>query len=154
MSHLTLHFWMKRTVALPDSTFISQREMLRNKYLLELDGNDVASALKISVVFMPKSRFETWALESMLKPYVHYVPVASDLSDTSEQLDWAKAHDAACQNISRRATEFISNFIGYAASSGMSSRPEENLARHRQSKQRCHGSDNGGILSGLVRCTG
>ena len=104
---------------------LSRREMLRNKYLLALDGNDVASALKWmlysnSVVFMPKSRFETWALESMLKPYVHYVPVASDLSDTSEQLDWAKAHDAACQNISRRATEFISNFIGYATNSGMS----------------------------------
>merc|ERR1719409_1818698 len=37
---------------------LSQREMLRNKYLLALDGNDVASALKWmlysnSVVFMP-----------------------------------------------------------------------------------------------------
>ena len=46
--------------------------------------NDVASGLKWMlnsdpVVFMPRPTHETWAMEGLLRPYVHYVPVEADL---------------------------------------------------------------------------
>lgn len=82
------------------------------KYLLSLEGNDVASGLKWmlysnSVVFMPPPKFATWAMEDLLMPFVHYIPVASDLSNLLEMIEWAKQHDEMCQQISERATEFI-----------------------------------------------
>ncbi len=41
-----------------------------------------------------------------LKPYEHYVPVKNDLSDLLEKIRWAKAHDAECQAIAKRARVF------------------------------------------------
>ena len=92
---------------------------MQNKYLLSLDGNDVASGLKWmlysnSVVFMPPTRFETWGMESFLKPYVHYIPLYRNLSNLSEQLVCAKHNDELCKNISNRATTFMKNFREYA----------------------------------------
>ena len=98
---------------------LSMKELLHHKYLLSLEGNDVASGLKWmllsnSVVFMPTPTFESWALESLLIPYIHYVPVAADLSNLIEQLAWAMENDAVCQNISRTATQFMKKFVGYS----------------------------------------
>ena len=52
------------------------REQLQFRYLLSLEGNDVASGLKWmlhsnSTVLMPKPTCESWACESLLRPYVH-----------------------------------------------------------------------------------
>lgn len=98
---------------------LSMQELLRHKYLLSLEGNDVASGLKWmllsnSVVFMPTPSYESWALESFLIPYIHYVPVAADLSNLLEQLVWAKENDEVCQNISQAATRFMRKFVGYS----------------------------------------
>lgn len=99
---------------------LSPGQMMKYKYLLALDGNDVPSGLKWmlyskSVVFMPETRFETWGLESFLLPFVHYVPVFHDLSNLPEQILWAKRNDAACRKISEQATEFITHFREYAS---------------------------------------
>ena len=53
---------------------------LQHKFLLSCEGNDVATNLKWvlasnSCVLMHPPRFESWLLESQLKPMVHYVPV-------------------------------------------------------------------------------
>jgi hypothetical protein len=95
------------------------KDLLQNKYLLSLEGNDVSSGLKWmllskSVVFMTAPTYESWALESQLRPFVHYVPVQRDLSDVHERLRWAKSNDELCRDISVRATEFMSNFLGYS----------------------------------------
>lgn len=39
-----------------------------------------------SVVFMPPRRFESWAMESLLKPWVHYVPIRRDTRDLLERV--------------------------------------------------------------------
>jgi len=98
---------------------MSMKELLRNRYLLSLEGNDVSSGLKWmllskSVVFMPDPTYESWALETQLKPFLHYIPVEQDLSDLHEKLEWAKQNEQACREISDRATKFMSNFLGYA----------------------------------------
>ena len=87
-------------------------EMSRYKYLLSVEGNDVATGLKWmlysnSVVFMSRPTVATWAMEDLLVPFVHYIPLANDYSNLLEMIKWAKEHDEACQEISKRATEFI-----------------------------------------------
>lgn len=39
-----------------------------------------------SVVFMPPPRFESWAMESLLKPWAHYVPIRRDTRDLLERV--------------------------------------------------------------------
>mmetsp|Transcript_11642 Transcript_11642/g.17923 ORF Transcript_11642/g.17923 Transcript_11642/m.17923 type:complete len:444 (+) Transcript_11642:249-1580(+) len=87
-------------------------EMNRYKYLLSIEGNDVATGLKWmlysnSVVFMSRPTVATWAMEDLLVPFVHYIPLANDYSNLLEMVKWANEHDEACQEISKRATEFI-----------------------------------------------
>lgn len=111
---------------------LSPDQMMRNKYLLSLDGNDVASGLKWmlysnSVVFMPHTRFETWGMESFLKPYTHYIPLYRNLSNLSQQLVWAKQNDELCKNISNRATMFMKNFREYATAEKQNAEIEAEL---------------------------
>jgi len=87
-------------------------EMSRYKYLLSVEGNDVATGLKWmlysnSVVLMSRPTVATWAMEDLLVPYVHYIPLANDYSNLLEMVKWAEGHDEECQEISKRATEFI-----------------------------------------------
>eukprot|EP00985_Skeletonema_marinoi_P002835 scaffold1170_cov125-Skeletonema_marinoi.AAC.9 len=87
-------------------------EMNRYKYLLSVEGNDVATGLKWmlysnSVVFMSRPTVATWAMEDLLVPFVHYIPLANDYSNLLEMVKWANEHDEACHEISKRATEFM-----------------------------------------------
>ena len=108
----------------------TREEILKNKYLLVLPGNDVSSGLKWmmysnSVVFMSAPKVVSWAMEDWLEPYVHYVPLADNYSDVSSQLDWAKAHQDDVQNISKEATHFMHHLF-------VSKRARENDERVRQ----------------------
>jgi hypothetical protein len=91
---------------------LNHSELLRYKYLVSIEGNDVATGLKWmlysnSVVFMPPPTQETWAMEGLLVPYYHYVPLAPDLSDLREKLEWAHKNDDICQRIAHHSTKFI-----------------------------------------------
>ena len=93
---------------------LTMRQMLKSKYLLSLEGNDVSTGLKWmlysnSVVLMPPITHVSWAMEDHLQPYVHYIPLKSDLSDLQSQLQWAEANDRLCQQISKQATQYIKN---------------------------------------------
>lgn len=92
------------------------KEQLEYKYLLSLEGNDVASGLKWqlysnSVVFMRKPRIVSWAMEDKLEPYVHYVPLLDDFSDFKEKIEWANKNQDKCKEISANATKFIEQFF-------------------------------------------
>ena len=87
-------------------------QMLQYKYLLSIEGNDVATGLKWmlysnSVVFMAPPTHVTFAMEDKLVPYYHYVPIKPDHSDIAEQLAWARQNDAECQKIAQQATEYM-----------------------------------------------
>ena len=95
---------------------LSLSEQLDYKYLLSLEGNDVASGLKWmlysnSVVLMPKPTCQTWACEHLLAPYVHYVPLKDDLSDLMEQYEWCESEPARCEEIAGNGREFVSSFL-------------------------------------------
>ena len=89
---------------------------LQSKFLLSLEGNDVASGLKWmlysnSTVLMPRPTCETWACEGELIPYEHYVPVKDDLSDLREVHDWCLANLDACEEIAQNGKRFIARFL-------------------------------------------
>ena len=91
-------------------------EMLRYKFLICLEGNDVASGLKWmlysnSVVMMPKPSISSWLMEDMLEPFVHYIPLADDFSDAEEQFEWAMDHESECIEISNNASHYMSQFM-------------------------------------------
>jgi hypothetical protein len=65
---------------------LSMFGQMRFKYLVSIEGNDVATNLKWimnsnSLCLMPKPRFETWFLESQLQAGVHYVELDDDFSN-------------------------------------------------------------------------
>jgi hypothetical protein len=67
------------------------------KYILELEG--FASAWRIvqemfysSLLLVPDSKFSD-VLRSIIKPWVHYVPVKQDLSDLVSKIEWCNTHD-------------------------------------------------------------
>ena len=95
---------------------MSLNQQLEFKYLLSLEGNDVASGLKWqlysnSVVFMRKPRIVSWAMEDKLEPFVHYIPLLDDFSDFKEKIEWANNNQDKCKQISSNATNFIEQFL-------------------------------------------
>jgi hypothetical protein len=94
---------------------LSITEFFQYKYLLSIEGNDVATNLKWalasnSVVLMPAPHVESWFVESLLKPYVHYVPVKNDFSDLYTQKQWCDKHPERCTEIIRQANAFVRPF--------------------------------------------
>lgn len=88
---------------------------LQARFLLSLEGNDVATGLKWmlysnSTVVMPHPVCESWACEGALVPFEHYVPVREDLSDLDEVQDWCCTHLQDCEEIARNGKRFISAF--------------------------------------------
>ena len=94
---------------------MSLEDQLQNKYILSIEGNDVSTGLKWmmlsnSVVVMPQPSIESWFCESFLEPFVHYVPVKADLSDTEEVIEWCRDNDKTCAEIAQNGKNFAVNF--------------------------------------------
>lgn len=95
---------------------MSMPEQLASKFMLCLEGNDVASGLKwmmgsFSTVIMPAPTCETWFCEGELVPWEHYVPVKSDLSDLNEIYEWCLSNPARCKEIALHGRAFAAQFI-------------------------------------------
>lgn len=95
---------------------LSLRQMLQYKAIIILEGNDVSSGLKWallsqSVVIMPRPKFTSWAMEEMLEPWVHYIPIETDLSNVEEMVEWMLQHQAEATRISRRASLWIKDLV-------------------------------------------
>ena len=93
-------------------------EMLSYKYIISLEGNDVASNLKWimyskSLVIMPIPTRESWFLESCLIPWVHFIPISETMGDLEEKLEWCISNDNKCQQIVENANLYVSNFLNF-----------------------------------------
>lgn len=91
--------------------WLTYEEEFRYKYLILINGNAASytnSGWKLfsnSVIFLPESMWTQWYYEA-LKPYVHYIPVAKDLGDLIEKINWARDHDSECEAIAKNARNF------------------------------------------------
>jgi len=94
---------------------IPVRHMLQYRYIISVEGNDVATNLKWalasnSVVFMPPPSRESIILEGKLRPWIHYVPLSHDFSDLTTKINYCDTNPLVCQNISLAATKFMLPF--------------------------------------------
>jgi len=90
-------------------------EQLKYKFILCLEGNDVASNLKWvmssnSIAVMPKSKYETWFMEGTLIPNHHYIAIKDDYSDLEERLNHYIQHPDEAKKIIQNAHEYIKPF--------------------------------------------
>lgn len=90
-------------------------ELLQNRYLISVEGNDVASNLKWilasqTVCIMPEPQMESWLMESLLVPWKHYVPVKSDFSDLMSVLYYCEQHPNKMKDIIKNANEYMEQF--------------------------------------------
>jgi hypothetical protein len=90
-------------------------EQLNYKFILCLEGNDVASNLKWvmssqSLAVMPVPKYETWFMEGTLIPNYHYVLIKDDYSDLEERMEYYIKHTDEAREIINNAHHYIEQF--------------------------------------------
>ncbi len=95
--------------------FISIQDQLKYKFILAIEGNDVATNLKWamssnSLVIMSKPKYETWFMEGRLQAGVHYVEVKDDYSDLIEKMEFYIAHLDQAEAIIQNAHDWVDQF--------------------------------------------
>ncbi|WP_016776277.1 glycosyltransferase [Anaerophaga thermohalophila] len=94
---------------------MSIHEQLEYKFILCLEGNDVASNLKWvmssnSIAVMPRPRFETWFMEGTLRGGVHYIEIREDYSDLEEKLKYYLENKDEARRIIENAHLHVEQF--------------------------------------------
>jgi hypothetical protein len=93
--------------------WVNVEDHLKYRYLVDVDGNSCTYSrcywilLSNSLLLKQVSDNTQWYYKGLI-PYQHYVPLADDLSDIFEKVEWSKEHDQEAQEIARNATEFAS----------------------------------------------
>lgn len=92
------------------------KEHLKYKFILSLEGNDVATNLKWimssnSIAVMPKPKYETWFMEGSLIPDHHYIAIKDDYSDLEEKLTFYINNQHKAQEIIANANRYITQFL-------------------------------------------
>ena len=95
---------------------ISIKEQLNYKFIVSMEGNDVASNLRWilasnSVPIMPKPYWQSWIMENKLIPNVHYLQLNEEMSNLEEILEWAKKNDSECDTIAQNGKKYMSQFL-------------------------------------------
>ena len=88
---------------------------LQYKFIMSLEGNDVASNLKWvmssnSIAVMPRPVYETWFMEGTLIPDYHYIEIKPDYSDLEEKINYYIEHVDEAMEIIRHAHEYVDQF--------------------------------------------
>lgn len=94
---------------------LTLEEHLNYKFILCLEGNDVASNLKWvmssnSLAVMPEPTYETWFMEGTLIPDYHYVAIKPDYSNLEEKLRYYIEHEDEALAIIKHAHQYIAQF--------------------------------------------
>ncbi len=95
---------------------MSIQAQLNFKYILSLEGVDVATNLKWimssnSLCFSQKLKYETWYMEGLLQPGVHYVEIAEDFSDVEAKIDYYERHPDEAEQIIANANAWTRQFL-------------------------------------------
>ncbi len=98
-----------------EKAFMSIEEQLEYKFLLAIEGNDVATNLKWamssnSLVIMSRPKYETWFMEGRLQAGIHYVEVKDDYSDLIEKMEYYIAHPKQAETIIQNAHDWVDQF--------------------------------------------
>jgi hypothetical protein len=94
---------------------MTYKEQLQYKFILCLEGNDVASNLKWvmssnSIAVMPKPKYETWFMEGLLIEDQHYIVIKDDYSDLETKLKFFLDHPQKAKLIVENANKYVNQF--------------------------------------------
>ena len=106
-SGTTHDIWLKNKISI--------NEQLKYKFILCIEGYDVATNLKWvmssnSIAVMPKPKFESWLMEGKLIPNFHYILIKDDFSDLEERLKYYIKNDSKAYEIVKNANKYIMQF--------------------------------------------
>ena len=95
---------------------MSLKEQLKYKFVLSLEGNDVATNLKWimssnSVCMMPRPKYETWYKEGTLIPNYHYIEISDDFSDIKSKFKYYLNNPELCKLIIHNANEYTKSYL-------------------------------------------
>jgi len=96
-------------------SFMSITEQLKYKFILCLEGNDVATNLKWvlssnSLCFMPRPKYETWFMEGTLLAGKHYVLLNEDYSNLEESINYYCENIDEAEYIINSANKYVKQF--------------------------------------------
>ncbi len=94
---------------------LSIKQQLQYKFILSIEGNDVATNLKWimssnSLCMMCKPKYETWFMEGRLIPDYHYVLIKEDYSDLEEKMAYYTQHKDKALEIIKNANDYVQQF--------------------------------------------
>lgn len=94
---------------------LSPQEQTEYKYIINVDGHVKAFRLSLelqfeSCILLVESKFSLW-FSHLLKPFEHYIPIKSDLSDLIEKIKWCKQNDETCCKIAKNAKQFAKKYL-------------------------------------------
>jgi hypothetical protein len=94
---------------------LSIHDHLNYKFILCLEGNDVASNLKWvmsshSLAVMPSPKYETWFMEGTLVADYHYVLIKDDYSDLEARLNYYIENTEKALEIIKNANQYVKQF--------------------------------------------
>jgi hypothetical protein len=97
-------------------SILSIKEQLQSKFLISIEGNDVATNLKWilysnSVVIMPKPTICSWIMEDKLISGTHYIEIKSDYSDLEEKYKWCLNNLEECKKVAEAGKKYIEQFL-------------------------------------------
>lgn len=89
---------------------------LKHKFILSLEGNDVATNLKWimssnSIAVSTKPKFETWFMEGRLKPDFHYILIDDDYKNVFEKLEFYAKNPSLAKKIIDNANNYCKQFF-------------------------------------------
>ena len=101
---------------------IEYTKQLEYTVIIMLEGNDVSSGLKWallsrSVVIMQTPTKTSYAMEELLQPLTHYIPIDDRLSDMEDKMKWVIDHDEEARKIAERGSLFIRDLLLHEKSS-------------------------------------
>ena len=99
--------------------FQAPRAQMRHKFIISLEGNDVATNLKWimrsnSLCLMPRPRCESWFMEGHLRPGEHYVELPREPEAIDAVIEHYARHDEEAHAIIRNANAFAAQFYAPA----------------------------------------
>ena len=102
-----------------DRPFMPVSGQLKYKFILSLEGIDVASNLKWimssnSIAFSQPLKFETWFMEGTLIPGVHYAELKDDFSDVEEKMEYYNSHPREAKEVVENAHRYVDQFLNPA----------------------------------------
>ena len=108
-------FFRDEEARLGKTPYISFFDFFDHKYQMNIDGTVAAYRLPYllagsGLVFKQESSYYEHFYSS-LEPWVHYVPVASDLSDIMDRIEWARDNDDKARQIVRNAQKFAEDHL-------------------------------------------